>query len=156
MTPINRNITDLHPAFAAQIQGFLDAWNAAHPDQQLGMFEGLRVFPRQAELYAQGRTAPGSIVTNAPAGMSWHCYGLAADLVFDADPVKPGMQWTWDGKMPWPEMGAAAQAAGLEWAGAWLHFKEFPHVQNPHGMQLAEALELFNRGGLQAVWAAIG
>ena len=35
----------------------------------------------QAALYAQGRTTPGRVVTNARAGESFHNYGLAFDVV---------------------------------------------------------------------------
>ena len=39
-----------------------------------------RTKAEQDSLYAQGRTAPGEIVTNAKGGDSYHNYGLAADL----------------------------------------------------------------------------
>lgn len=40
---------------------------------------GVRDSAQQAALYAQGRTAPGPVVTDAPAGTSAHEYGLAID-----------------------------------------------------------------------------
>jgi peptidoglycan L-alanyl-D-glutamate endopeptidase CwlK len=47
---------------------------------------GLRTYAEQAELYAQGRTKPGSKVTNAMPGYSWHNFGVAWDfVVFDAN-----------------------------------------------------------------------
>jgi len=42
---------------------------------------GLRTSSEQEALYAQGRTTPGHIVTNAKAGESMHNYGLAVDVV---------------------------------------------------------------------------
>ena len=42
--------------------------------------ETLRSPARQDQLYAQGRTAPGSIVTKARAWESAHQYGLALDV----------------------------------------------------------------------------
>ena len=42
--------------------------------------QGLRTFAEQDALYAQGRTGPGAIVTQARGGESNHNYGLAADL----------------------------------------------------------------------------
>lgn len=41
---------------------------------------GLRSCVRQNELYAQGRTTPGNIVTNAPGCRSWHVSGRAIDF----------------------------------------------------------------------------
>ena len=45
------------------------------------IYEGLRSPERQDELYRQGRTSPGKVVTNARAGQSFHNYGLAFDWV---------------------------------------------------------------------------
>jgi hypothetical protein len=44
--------------------------------------EGFRSFERQADLYAQGRSVPGAIVTQAPPGKSMHNYGLASDWAY--------------------------------------------------------------------------
>ena len=54
-------------------------------------FEAFRSPRRQAQLYAQGRTLPGKIVTYANAWQSYHQYGLAVDFVFFVDG-----KWTWD------------------------------------------------------------
>src|SRR5947209_4113201 len=48
--------------------------------------QGLRTVEEQDALYAQGRTAPGKIVTNCPGGLSYHNFGLAVDCV----PSLPG------------------------------------------------------------------
>lgn len=40
-----------------------------------------RSFTEQDEIYAQGRTKPGSIVTQAKGGQSFHNYGVAFDCV---------------------------------------------------------------------------
>ena len=45
----------------------------------------LRTFAEQAEIFAQGRTKPGKIVTNARPGLSAHNYGLAVDIVLIID-----------------------------------------------------------------------
>lgn len=41
---------------------------------------GLATFAEQNALYAQGRTKPGRIVTNARGGQSYHNFGLAFDF----------------------------------------------------------------------------
>ena len=52
---------------------------------------GTRTYQEQDELYAKGRTTAGPKVTNAPAGYSWHNFGVAWDfVVFDA---KGQPQW---------------------------------------------------------------
>jgi len=88
----------------------------------------------QNALYAQGRTTPGKIVTNAKAGQSWHNYRCAVDVV----PIVAGKP-LWDVKDEvWQQVGALGKAAGLEWAGDWKRFKEYPHFQYTGGLTLAQ------------------
>jgi hypothetical protein len=42
-------------------------------------YSGHRSIPSQEKLYAQGRTSPGKVVTNARGGQSPHNYGMATD-----------------------------------------------------------------------------
>lgn len=77
-------------------------------------YSGSRDFMAQSRLYAQGRTAPGLIVTKATAGRSPHNYGCASD-------------WTlWENHLPiwlkrddprWQEYIQAVKKVGLK-AGA--------------------------------------
>ncbi len=88
----------------------------------------------QDALYAQGRTKPGVKVTNARAGQSFHNYRCAVDVV----PMKNGKP-IWNAKDPvWKDIGRLGKAAGLEWAGDWVRFKEFPHFQYTGGVSLAQ------------------
>jgi peptidoglycan L-alanyl-D-glutamate endopeptidase CwlK len=73
----------------------------------------------------------GRRVTNAGPGQSMHNYRLAHDGV----PMRDGKP-VWSIARPedrrlWDTYGACAEAAGLEWAGRWVRFREFPHVQEP-------------------------
>jgi peptidoglycan L-alanyl-D-glutamate endopeptidase CwlK len=93
---------------------------------------GYRSIAEQNRLYAQGRTKPGKIVTQAKGGYSWHNFGLAADYVFlDADG-----RATYAG--PWSKFGQIAESCGLEWGGSWKTFKDRPHVQWTGGTTLAK------------------
>ncbi len=69
----------LHEDFSPRLQQLQDVLR-----QQYGLEteveSGLRSNERQAQLYAQGRTAPGPIVTYAQPGSSYHNYGAAVDL----------------------------------------------------------------------------
>lgn len=88
----------------------------------------------QEALYAQGRTAPGRIVTNARAGQSFHNYRCAVDVV----PLLHGKP-VWDAKNSlWQDVGRIGKTAGLEWAGDWKRFKEYPHFQYTGGLTLAQ------------------
>ena len=92
---------------------------------------GYRSTADQNALYAKGRTAPGSVVTNAKGGYSWHNFGFAADYAFVIDG-----KVTWNG--PWDLFGKFAKECGLEWGGGWKTMKDRPHVQWTNGKTLAQ------------------
>ena len=102
---------------------------------------GNRTYQEQDALYAQGRTTAGSKVTNAPAGYSWHNFGVAWDfVVFDAN-GEP--QW----ESPLMEKcGRIAESLGLEWGGSWTTFQDTPHIQLKGLPTLAEARQLVKDG----------
>ena len=112
----------------------------------------LRTFKEQSELYAQGRTKPGKIVTNADAGLSFHNYALAIDIVLVVDTNKDGNYDTasWDiktdfdgdGKSDWQEVVTIFQQYGWEWGGNW-KFTDIPHFQKTFGKSVRELLELY-------------
>lgn len=88
----------------------------------------------QDALYAIGRTKPGRKVTNAKAGESAHNFGLALDFV----PLENGKP-VWDeGHDAWRKAGNLAPTYGLEWAGTWTRFREYPHVQVPNRRGLVQ------------------
>ena len=75
----SRSLDDLRPEFRVLVDPFLEDCKAASIDILVTCT--LRSGAEQDALYAQGRTAPGAIVTKAQAGQSAHQYGLALDLV---------------------------------------------------------------------------
>lgn len=116
------------------------AWSAAQQlpfDIHVLDKGGLRTDADQAALYAMGRTAPGSIVTNASdASTSAHGSGLAIDLApydltqLDTDWSDPDL----NSKLS--QIGSLAQAAGFTWGGdpafiAQAGFTDLPHVEIP-------------------------
>lgn len=81
---------------------------------------GFRSANEQNALYAQGRTKPGPIVTNAKGGQSLHNHGVAFDVCFIS-------KTPYDG--PWEELGKLGESIGLEWGGRWPAFVDKPHFQ---------------------------
>jgi len=159
---ISRDKNLLYPPFAEQLRYFESRLAAARLSFYL--FMGLRTFEDQDELYAQGRTKPGKIVTNARGGGSLHNYALAADFVLDGMPDKPGIQWSWeirsdlnaDGRNDWLQMAEIAVSCGLEAGYFWKRFPDAPHVQNRYGLTLAEIKEIYRAGhGIKAVWSEL-
>lgn len=122
----SRSIADLHPQFQPKVYEFMEAAKAAGLDVLL--YCGYRSHEEQDALYAQGRTKPGKIVTNARAGQSAHQFGLA----FDGVPMIGGKPMWDETHEAWQTYGHVASAVGLEWAGTWVgKMREFPHVQYP-------------------------
>ncbi|HRH40417.1 MAG TPA: peptidoglycan-binding protein [Pyrinomonadaceae bacterium] len=112
--------------------------------------QGRRTFDQQNHLYAQGRTRPGKIVTNAKGGMSFHNYGIADDWAFIV-----GGQISWDEKL-YKNLGRWTNAVGLTWGGGW-HFVDLPHCQLPDMPSCRELLAVYNANGggekaIQAIW----
>ena len=128
----SRKLEDLLPQVRSRVEAFLKAADDAGID--LLVTSTYRDNASQDALYAQGRTAPGRIVTNAKAGQSYHNFRCAVDVV----PLRNGKP-VWDTKDPvWQTVGRLGKAAGLEWAGDWKRFKEFPHFQYTGGLTLAQ------------------
>ena len=146
MPPRIGQLTALHPFVARKAKSAFDA--AEKAGLSVGPYETVRTDARQAALYAQGRTAPGAIVTNAKAGNGWHLYGLAFDAVFI-----DGAVWTWKGD--YNTLGKIFESFGFEWARRWKSFPEDAHFQMTFGLSLSEARTLLDKGGTSAVWAKI-
>lgn len=90
----------------------------------------------QDVLYAQGRTAPGHVVTWAKSGESLHNHRVGnkpAALAFDIVPIVEGKPyWTTVGKGAkiWATIGELGENLGLEWAGRWqANKREYAHFQ---------------------------
>lgn len=88
---------------------------------------GCASFAEQDAKYAQGRTAPGPIVTAARGGSSAHNYGLAFDFTADGDTVTQGLQPFWNSNA-YDMLGLKAEKSELVWGGHWTK-PDRPHVQ---------------------------
>lgn len=109
---------------------------AAQQQIPLVVTTGYRTMDEQEKLYAQGRTAPGDIVTNAKPGSSWHNFALAFDVAVMDSSGNPS--WPTDSVL-WSRIGQIGKEVGLEWGGDWQGFKDMPHFQYRGGLSLADA-----------------
>lgn len=131
----SRKIDDLNPKVAVMCRKFIA--ECEKQDIDILITSTYRDAASQTDLYAQGRTKPGRIVTNAKAGQSWHNWRCAFDVV----PLRSGKPvWGTLGKdlELWNKVGAIGESVGLEWAGRWKRFREFPHFQFTGGLTLAD------------------
>ena len=96
--------------------------------------EGYRSIERQDELYAQGRTTAGNIVTNAKGGQSFHNYGVAVDFVFRKEGYNAS-------EFLWGTLGTVGKEHGFKWGGDWKNFKDRPHFEMTLGNKLKDYQE---------------
>lgn len=142
-------IAKMDPEFRAAVLNLLALYRDRNGLQPV-IHEGYRSMERQAQLYAQGRTAPGSIVTNAKAGQSIHNYGMAADIYW-RDP-KTGKIVSFDDPRALEAAKALGQLAnnkGLLWGGSpGFGIYDAPHIQANVSWQQAKA-------GVRPTYAAL-
>ena len=141
----------LHPRFAEKLQE-LEAQCSVR-GLVLGFSTGYRSAAEQDALYAQGRTAPGSIVTNARGGYSQHNWGIAADF-FQNIKGREWEGWFFD------TVGPLAESLGLGWGGRWTDFVDRPHLYLPDWGDMPTALintyGLHGYDAFRATWGGSG
>ena len=119
---MSRDLTLLHP----KLQAILPRIKAECERQGLYVLwtDGLRTKAEQDALYAQGRTAPGTVVTNVTYPNSMHNWGVAVDFCRN----ERGREYD-DTDNFFYRVGFVAKQFGLEWGGDWKSFKDKPHLQ---------------------------
>lgn len=133
----------LHPKFQpSAIQAWTEAQAAMPANVQIIVIQGLRTFAESDALYAQGRTTPGQIVTNAAAGQSYHNYGLAFDfaMVTDGkDDYVVGPNWL--------KVVSIMESHGMTWGGNFPKgFCDDPHFENRYSWNWRDLLAKYNAG----------
>jgi hypothetical protein len=142
-----QRIATLHPFIRSRVADFIN--EADRLGIQLRITSAYRSFAEQDALFAQGRTQPGRIVTNARGGESIHNFGLAFDVV----PMVHG-QPNWNGN--WPFIGALGKSFGFIWGGDWQAFPDRPHFEMNVGLSLAELRGRLNGSELDGGFVQLG
>lgn len=116
--------------------------------------QGMRTWTEQDALYAQGRTVPGQIVTNAKGGESWHNFGCAVDFV----PMLNSLPM-WDrAHGGWDAIIKCGKAMNLV-SGSEFTKPDYPHFQMTGRFPLAkpdeEARQIYDQQGAKAFWGEV-
>jgi peptidoglycan L-alanyl-D-glutamate endopeptidase CwlK len=128
----SRSLDELLPPVRQRVDQFLA--DCKNHGIDLLVTSTYRDIESQDALYAQGRTTPGSIVTGARGGHSFHNFRCAVDVV----PVVSGKP-VWDARNPvWEKIGSLGKLAGLDWAGDWKTFKEMAHFQYTNKLSIED------------------
>jgi peptidoglycan L-alanyl-D-glutamate endopeptidase CwlK len=123
---------------------------------ELKILETFRHPARQQQLFNQGRTAPGNIVTFAEAYESMHQYCLAVDFIVDTDTEKKGIQDPYSSKIQWHILGELCSDYDLEWGGKWGDMGHCEVRTDLKAIDLRKIFETNNPYGIQSVFSAIG
>lgn len=132
------NILTLLPEAQVQAWDFLKEVRAAGINAKI--IGGTRTFAEQDALFAQGRTVPGKVVTNAPGGFSNHNFGVAWDIG-----IFKGTAFL-DASPQYDEAGQIGKDLGLEWGGDFSSIIDKPHFQCRTGKTLAQLRALLKAG----------
>lgn len=125
-------LSKIHPTLADKARQLIAK---AHEEGiDLVVTQGLRTIAEQNALYAQGRTAPGKIVTKAKGGSSYHNFGLAFDIAIR----KEDGSIDWDTAKLYSRVGQLGKSIGLEWGGDFKSIKDTPHFQLTFGLTLSQ------------------
>jgi peptidoglycan L-alanyl-D-glutamate endopeptidase CwlK len=146
----------VHPELRRRILQLDQLLTASSLAIHLRVTQALRTWPEQAALYAQGRTVPGPIVTNAKPGTSMHNYGLAVDCCPDL-PGLTALTWKPDWSSAdarWKSFLAQALTCGLAEGATWRSFPDAPHLylQELPADPDDNLKALLTDGGIQGVW----
>ena len=120
----SRDLADLRSDVRANCEAFLAECKAA--GLSVLITQTLRDNEYQASLYAKGRTAPGSIVTNSKT-TTFHGAGLAFDICKN---IRGAEYSDTEFFYKCAEIG---KRIGFSWGGDWKSFKDLPHFQWDNG-----------------------
>ncbi len=135
-------IVTLHPKAQELARKFMDSvkQSGVLGNVVIKIISGTRTYNEQAEIFAQGRTKPGPIVTKAGPGHSNHNFGIAWDVgLFDDGDFL-------DDSPLYKKVGEVGKAQGLEWGGDWASIQDEPHFQVRDVGSVADLRRKFEQG----------
>jgi hypothetical protein len=120
-----KRIDTLEPDFKPIVATLLARTEAA-TNRKWAISDARRTMVQQRDIFAQGRTKPGKVVSNAKPGQSAHNFGYAVDLW----PLKADGEFDWGASRKlFDAMGAIAVELGLTWGGNFKSILDLPHVE---------------------------
>lgn len=140
-TVSEKRLLQLHPkvrdlALSAYTDSVIQTPAGVHPF----ITQTYRSFEESDKIYQQGRTTPGSIVSYAKAGQSYHNYSLALDFV-----ITVGGKFVWKEDANWMKVVEIFKSHGFEWGGDWKGKKrDAPHFQMIFGYNWRDLLAKYN------------
>lgn len=131
----SREIDRLRPDVAANCRKWLELCKDA--GLNVLVTQTVRDREYQEYLYAQGRTRPGSIVTNGKAP-TFHADNVGC--AFDFCKNVKGHEY--DDNAFFHKAAAIAKGMGFSWGGDWKSFVDMPHIQWDNGGEWTSSMIL--------------
>ena len=146
---MSRDIDLLHPEMRERCLAFIEACRKS--GLIVGISQTWRSKAEQDELYAQGRTKPGSIVTNCRYPYSPHNWGVAFDI------YRNDGQGAYNDADGWfKRCGQVGKRLGLFWGGDFRSFVDKPHFELPDYLPSNSCRTLISKYGtpekFRATW----
>jgi len=139
------NIMSLLPKAQIAARKAMVAVKALGGGLTVQILSGTRTYAEQTKLYNQGRSAPGSIVTNAKAGSSNHNFGIAFDIgIFKGRTYYTGKNATEN--KAYVDAAKLIKPVGLDWGGDWKSIKDTPHYELHTGKSTAQVRAMLEAG----------
>lgn len=137
-----RNLKTLEPKAERRFRlWFEDTTNfvsETYPGVTVKVISAHRTWEQQDELYKQGRTKPGPIVTNAKGGQSLHNFSIAVDLgLFNGDKYLDDTSPVLASRI-YKAIASDISEYGMEWGGNWQSIQDEPHYQIYTGLTLSQ------------------
>lgn len=142
----------LHPKLRSEV--ILIANELATKGILFRIVQGFRSIAEQDTLYAQGRTTPGKIVTNARGGQSFHNFGLAIDFAVDIldengnvinVSFDENIDTNKDENKDWDEVINAFGMRGWQ-SGRYWKLADTDHLERTFGMTFQQLNDLIAKG----------
>ncbi|MDD3144653.1 MAG: M15 family metallopeptidase [Candidatus Gracilibacteria bacterium] len=136
-----KRIMTLNPLIRDDVRDFLDI---VYKDLKINLrvAQSMRTIDEQNNLYNQGRTSPGNIVTWVKGGGSYHNYGLAFDIV----EIDKNGKINYD--IDWNKVSKIGKDIGFEWGGDWKTSTDKPHFQKTYGFTTTELKKMIEDGNI--------
>jgi hypothetical protein len=123
---MSKRLDSLEPDFKPIVEELL-AKTEAVTNRKWGISDGRRTMAEQRNIYAQGRTKPGKVVSNAKPGQSAHNFGYAVDIW----PMKgDDFDWGASGSL-FQKMADIAVSMGLTAGYYFKSIHDAPHIEHP-------------------------
>lgn len=136
--PISRDrLQSLHPSLQSEVYDVLQ--KCYKEDWSVRIDWAYRSHEEQQFLYKFGRTISGRIITNHPAGFSWHEYGLAVDICYFDRPNKRSIHYHDCDELQQLIIKNAVRLfkkCGWDNGDLWLSPEPW-HVEKPHNLKLS-------------------